>query len=79
MARTVGLAIKPLRLIPMPICSLSLATRTAASSQWPPRSKKLSSTPTLPTLSTCANRSHSSRSLVVAGDAVACRARRKID
>jgi hypothetical protein len=55
------------RLILMPVCAMSLATRTAASREWPPRSKKLSSTPTLSTPSTCANRSHSSRSLVVAG------------
>ena len=46
MARTVGLPMKVFRLILMPICSASLATSTAASREWPPRSKKLSSTPT---------------------------------
>ena len=46
MARTVGLPMKFLRLTLTPVCSTSRATRTVASREWPPRSKKLSSTPT---------------------------------
>jgi [ribosomal protein S5]-alanine N-acetyltransferase len=67
MARTVGLPMKFFRLILMPIRSVSLATSTAASREWPPRSKKLSSTPTWSVPRTWANSSHKTRSRALAG------------
>jgi hypothetical protein len=44
MARTVELLMKVFRVTVTPSRSASRATRTAASREWPPRSKKLSST-----------------------------------
>jgi hypothetical protein len=58
---------KAFRLSLVPICFVSLATSTAASRECPPRSKKLSSTPTRSTPSTWANSSQSARSLAVVG------------
>ncbi len=58
---------KVLRLILTPSRCASRATSTAASRECPPRSKKLSSTPTWSRPSTCANTSHSACSRAVAG------------
>src|SRR5580692_8411275 len=67
MARTDELLMKVLRLTFTPSRSASRATSTAASRECPPRSKKLSSTPTRSRPSTCANKSHRARSRGLAG------------